>query len=104
MINERAKNPVPRSFIAQAANLYREFSGHDADYYQKIPVEWPDVALTVGECDGILYSTIRDGTPEKYVHKFKKSARPLLVASHDGRILGLIGGNFRFTDRGITDY
>lgn len=83
--------------------MYEEFTGHDADHYQKIPVEWPEVALQVGECDGILYSTVRDGVPEKYIHKFKKSARPLLVASHDGQSLGLISGNFTFTERGIVD-
>ncbi len=94
---------MPQSSVSRAANLFREFTGHDADYYQKIPVEWPEVALTVGDCDGILYSTVRDGVKEKYIHRFKPSARPLLVASHDGQILGLIGGNFRFTDRGIID-
>lgn len=83
--------------------MYEEFSGHDAEYYENIDVEWPKVALQVGECDGILYTTTRDGKVERYIHKFKKSARPHLVASHDGRFLGLIGGNFTFTDRGICD-
>lgn len=59
--------------------------------------------LTIGECDGVMYSTVRDGVPEKYCHQFKKSARPLLVASHDGAQLALIGGNFTFTERGIVD-
>jgi hypothetical protein len=61
------------------------------------------VGLTIGECNGILYSTVRDGEAEKYIHRFKKSARPLLVASHDGSALALVGGNFRFTNRGIVD-
>lgn len=94
---------MPPSAIKRAANLYRDFTGHDADHYQKIPVDWPEVGLTVGDCDGILYTTVRDGRVEKYVHRFKKSARPLLVASHDGAKLALIGGDFEFTDAGITD-
>ena len=99
-------NPVPpssKSKIASAAKLYEEFTGHDADFYQNVNVKWPDVALQVGQCDGILYTTVRDGEVEKYIHRFKKSARPLLVASHDGKLLGLVGGNFEFTERGIVD-
>lgn len=102
----RQTNPVPpssRSKVAQAAKLYEEFTGHDADWYQNIDVDWPDVALQVGKCDGILYTTIRDGVTEKYIHRFKKSAQPLLVASHNGKLLGLVGGNFQFTERGIVD-
>lgn len=96
-------NPVPASKIKRAADLYRDFTGHEADYYQNIPVEWPSVGLTFGECTGIMYETVRDGQFEKYLHQFKKSARPLIVASYDGKALALVGGNFRFTDRGIVD-
>lgn len=102
----RKANPVPASKAykaKQAIELYENFTGHSADFYQNIPVDWPEVGLKVGECDGILYSTIRDGVPEKYIHRFKKSARPVLVADHDGSQLALIGGNFDFTPRGIVD-
>lgn len=51
----------------------------------------------------MLYTTVRDGKKERYIHNFKKSARPNLVASHDGAKIALIGGNYRFTDRGIVD-
>lgn len=54
-------------------------------------------------CDGILYETVRDGKVEHYVHKFKKGARPVLAAGHDGKSLALIGGKFTFTERGIVD-
>lgn len=102
----RRSNPVPPSSKARiraAADLFEQFTGHEADHYRAVPHTWPETVLTVGECDGILYSTIRDGVPEKYIHRFKKSARPLLAASHDGSQLALIGGKFRFTDRGIVD-
>ena len=62
-----------------------------------------DVGLTIGKCDGILYTTVRDGETEAYIHRFKKSARPTLAASHDGESLSLIGGKFDFTERGIVD-
>lgn len=99
----RARNPVPESNLLKAKDLYRDFSGHEPDIIESIEIDWPKTGLTVGECDGVLYSTVRDGVREKYVHQFKKSARPLLVASHDGEKLALIGGNFNFTDRGIVD-
>lgn len=89
--------------ISAAADLYEQFSGHDAGYYQRIKVSPIKTALHVGECDGILYSTVRDGKTEHYIHRFKKSARPLMVASHDGRQIGLVGGRYSFTERGIVD-
>ena len=101
-----ATNPVPASKvlkIREAAKLYENFSGHEADYYDEVPVTWPDVALKVGLCDGIMYETIRDGKVERYVHKFRKNARPVLTASHDGNQLAIIGGKYNFTDRGIVD-
>lgn len=94
---------MPPSSVKQAAELYRDFSGHDAEYFDNVPIEWPKTALTIGQCDGIMYETVRDGAIEHYVHKFKKSARPILGASHDGTQLVLIGGDFTFTERGIVD-
>lgn len=62
-----------------------------------------DVGFKIGEVDGILYSTIRDGNPEKYIHRFKKKSRPLLAASFDGSQLYILGGGYTFTERGIVD-
>lgn len=102
-----AKNPVPPSSkikLQAAAELYEDFTGHKADHYDEYNVEWPHVGLKIGKCDGVLYETVRDGITEHYIHKFKKSARPVLAASHDGKALALIGGNFAFTERGIVDH
>lgn len=99
----RKPNPVPPSKIAAAADLRKRFTGHETGDIYNVDVNWPTAGLTIGECDGIMYTTVRDSVTEKYVHEFKKSARPLLVASHDGASLALIGGNFTFTERGITD-
>lgn len=57
----------------------------------------------VGELDGVLYTTVRDGQTEKYVHRFRKKSRPLLATSHDGTQLGIVGGQFQFTEAGIED-
>ena len=109
------RNPVPassragasrrvRDEIEQAADLYERFSGHDPEEIGRVTVpRVPRVGVAIGEVDGILYSTIRDGKLEKYIHKFHKRDRPLFVVSPDGKQLFLIGGNYSFTERGIVD-
>jgi hypothetical protein len=97
---------VPASSKAKvndAIKLYESFTGHDAGFVDEVEIQWPNVAAVVGLCDGILYETVRDGEVEHYIHKFKKNARPKLIAGHDGKALGLVGGKFTFTERGIVD-
>ena len=108
-------NPVPpsskaglaratRTQIEKARDLYERFSGHDAVELGSVKIPpLPAVGVAIGEVDGILYSTIRDGVLEKYIHKFRKADRPLFVVSPDGRVLYLLGGNYNFTERGIVD-
>lgn len=109
------RNPVPASsragasrrvgdLVDQAADLYERFSGHDPEEIGRVSVpKVPRVGVAIGEVDGILYSTIRDGKFEKYIHKFHKKDRPMFVVSPDGKQLFLIGGNYTFTERGIVD-
>ncbi len=103
---QRGNNPVPlskRAKIERAARLYEQFTGHDAKNVIKTDHVFADTFLKVGLCEGLLYSTTRDNVHERYIHKFKKAAQPDFVVSHDGKQLCLIGGNFTFTDAGITD-
>lgn len=87
-----------------AAKLYEDFTGHQAEPLANIPApKMPKVALVVGRCDGVLYSTVRDGKKEKYIHQFKAKDAPILCVSPDGYQILLIGGNFRFTELGIVD-
>lgn len=115
----RKRNPVPpssrlrakatlraseRAEFERAARLYADFSGHDAGPLARVPYpQRPKVAIVVGYCDGVLYSTVRDGVKEKYIHQFKAKDRPLFLVSPDGKQLILYGGNFDFTERGIVD-
>ncbi len=104
-------NPVPPSSrsdsarrLAQGADLYERFTGHKARYVDTVKIpSFPKELVQIGQIDGILYSTVRDGVPEKYIHKFKQSARPLFTVSPDGRQIVLIGGSYDFTERGIVD-
>jgi hypothetical protein len=100
-------NPVPASKKVQvrnASDLYTRFTGHEATEYELVdkPVI-PDVMLQVGDIDGVLYTTVRDGKTEKYIHKFKKNCRPLFCVSHDGKQLYMLGGSYDFTELGIVD-
>lgn len=111
----RPRNPVPpssragmsravRDQLDQAADLYERFSGHDPEEVGRVRVPpVPRVGVAIGEVDGILYSTVRDGVLEKYIHKFRKSDRPLFVVSPDGKQLFLLEGRYTFTEKGIVD-
>lgn len=111
----RKQNPVPKSSRSdkqrsvknqreQAELLYEKFTGHEPGDYVLIdkPV-YPDVMSVIGDIDGILYTTVRDGVTEKYIHKFKKNSRPLFCVSPDGLSIHVIGGRYEFGERGIID-
>ena len=63
----------------------------------------PKVALAIGELSAIEYVSTRGGERVNYRHVFKKGSRPLLASSHDGKQLILLGGAYRFSNRGIID-
>lgn len=102
----RKKNPVPPSKQAQVNDgmqLFGAFTGHKGNLLSLKKPTIPNVMLVVGQCDGVMYTTVRDGKVEKYLHQFKESARPLLCSSSDGKQLFMLGGAYDFTDRGIVD-
>jgi hypothetical protein len=89
--------------LQQAARLLSNFSGHEPSEVLRIQKRDAKRGLVVGELDGVLYTTVRDGQQERYIHKFRKSSRPLLTASADGKSLGIVGGRYQFTEAGIED-
>ena len=100
------KNPAGNTTtkkIDKAIRLFEKFSGHTPEYIDKKDLPKIDVGFKIGTLDGLLYTTVRDGRTEKYVHKFKRRARPILVSNFDGSFIALVGGNYKFTDRGIVD-
>lgn len=99
----RVKRPVADD-VGRAALLYERFTGHDAVPIGKVRVpDLPQVATVIGECDGVLYTTVRDGVTERYKHEFRQADKPLLAVTPDGRQLLLIGGEYDFTELGIVD-
>jgi len=103
---KRKTNPVPhvkKTQVGQGMKLFSDFTGSKGKLVTVSKPDMPNVALVVGYLDAVMYETIRDGKPEKYIHKFKKKSRPLLASSYDGKQLLVLGGGYDFTDRGIVD-
>lgn len=90
--------------VQKAARLYERFTGHEAEGIGRVKIKpMPKVGVCVGSVDGILYTTVRDGVEEKYIHKFRAKDKPLFVVSPDGKQLLMVGGAYDFTERGIVD-
>lgn len=102
---KRKKNPAHSDETMRAARLYQKFTGHDPEVIDKVKIpDLPKSAVCVGTCDGILYTTVRDGRVEKYIHKFRAKDKPIFCVSPDGDQILLVGGNYDFTERGIVDH
>lgn len=104
-VGKRVSNPAHSPATLQAAKLYQKFTGHDPEVIGRVTIPaLPKSAARIGECDGILYTTVRDGVTERYIHKFRKADKPMFCVSPDGKQLLLVGGNYDFTERGIVDH
>lgn len=95
--------PPTRGQIEDARKLFRDFRGDAPEGLRKVRLPTPKTGLVIGELDGVLYTTVRDGKRESYIHEFSTKSRPLLIASHDGASLHIVGGQYEFTDAGIED-
>ncbi|MCP4924901.1 MAG: hypothetical protein GY916_03040 [Gammaproteobacteria bacterium] len=102
----KRSHPVPptsRAKIKEAVARYADFTGHQPDALTVVDTPNHDTAFAIGELDGVMYTTVRDGKQESYAHEFKKRSRPLLASSFDGGQLYILSGGYAFTDRGIVD-
>lgn len=100
------KNPAPVSTerkMKAGVELFEAFTGHEATHYDRVDLPDMSVCVQIGALDGIAYETTRDGKKQKYFHQFKKAARPVFAVTADGKALVIVGGRFRFTERGIVD-
>lgn len=92
--------------IFDAANLYERFTGRKSrvsgSAYLRLPE--PSALAIVGKLDFVGYTANRDRRGEKYIHEFAPRARPWLCSSADGSQLWIVGGRYRFTERGIVDF
>lgn len=90
--------------VARAAQRFRNFTGHEAEVIGKVNMpSLPKAVACMGELEAVIYSTVRDGKREKFIHKFKAADAPLLCVTPDGKQILLIGGRYTWTYRGIVD-
>lgn len=106
----RRPNPVPPSSAARdskkrAAHLYERFTGHQANPVPEVlDTGENDVYINIGRADAVEYTTTRDGREESYRHEFRPLSRPRLIVASDGKSARIVGGRFRFTERGFVDH
>lgn len=102
---KRTRVQTRNADVRRAASLYERFTGHEVDTVDRVHVPaLPKVLVNIGELDGVLYTTVRDGRVEKYIHKFAAKDKPLLCVAPDGSSIFVIGGRYTFTERGIVDH
>lgn len=87
----------------QAKQLFEDFTGHPGEEFDTVEIDDYDTVIVIGTLDAVEYTTVRDGKTIPYRHEFKARSRPALCVSPDGQQLFVLGGNYLFTDQGITD-
>jgi hypothetical protein len=87
--------------VVAAQRLFRRFFGRDARDGEIVDVATrePETCLVIGELDGVIYR--EETSKEPLIHRFKKTDRPLLLVSSDGRQIYILKGGYRFTERGF---
>jgi len=84
-------------------NLYESFREKKPRKAAVVKYNTPEVAACIGYVEYIGYRTTHGKEVKLYQHDFAPGSRPLLAVSPDGRQLLLLGGRYKFTDRGIVD-
>lgn len=87
--------------VAQAEKLFRSFFDREPQDNEVARVKSDDdIAIVIGEQVGVLYQLAGEDKP--MLHRFRKSDRPLLLVSSDGRQIYTLKGAYRFTKRGFV--
>lgn len=89
----------------RAAEKFETFTGHQATHrtsFKQTPIR---AGFALGKLVAVEYEQDRVGDGfSRYRHDFKKSSRPLLVSSVDGKQMTIVGGRFHVSEQtGIND-
>jgi hypothetical protein len=89
----------------RAADTFEAFTGRAATHKTTHKIPTPKTGFALGPLVGVIYRASRedDGGTFEYLHRFRKSSQPLLIASDDGKQLVISGGEFQVTEKGIED-
>lgn len=90
--------------LAQAVTLYSSFREAKPTKLARVPISIPKIVACMGYVEGIDYTTTHNGKAVAYHHDFAAGSRPLLCVSADGKQLMLLGGFYKWTERGIVDH
>jgi hypothetical protein len=103
-LRQRSAPPALGVQARRAAALYQRFTKQKAEPfgYVDMPAA-PKAAAIMGYCDAIEYTTQREGTMQLFRHKFHRKDAPLLCVGPTGAPILMVGGVYRWTDRGIVD-
>ena len=86
--------------MSQAAKRFRDFHGRNPQGTEVAPVEQdqPEETLLVGELRAVQYKVKGEKMP--FYHELERPF-PQLRVSADGKQIYIVGGRYRFTDRGF---
>lgn len=87
----------------RAARLYEDFREEPAQRAKAVPFRVPKAVAVIGHVEFIGYATTHRGKTFLYLHEFAPGSRPRLAAGPRKNELYLVGGRYRFTERGIVD-
>lgn len=101
------KNPIRHTTerkIKHAVELFKKFRGEEPEFIDKVKLpDFGNVAFVIGDLEGVMYRTRRDGKIEHYIHRFDAKSQPVLISNHSGTQIAIIGGAYNFTEDGIVD-
>lgn len=90
--------------LARVIERWFNFTGMEPRSIEVLPApKQPQTLYKLGTLLAVEYEAVKDGKRMAFRHPFKRSARPALAVSPDGRYLGILGGEFQVTDHGIED-
>lgn len=92
-----------KAAIRAAIKLYTDFREKVPKLIRVVDFDPPQAVMVIGYVDEIRYTTTHGKKVVSYYHPFQEGSRPLLTASANGKQLLLLGGRYKFTDRGIVD-
>ena len=99
---KRNPAPAPNAALREAIERFTGFRAQPPKSIRRERIPTPGrVVFELGELLMVGYATVRAGKRYNYRHDFGK-ARPLLVASSDGRHLFILGGGYKVTNDGIV--